>query len=60
MKLLNEQQLTLVTSASRNGGWEGYWGHWRAAALNPRAVTVVVVVLAVTPVVAAMVVHGNW
>ncbi|UQY42953.1 hypothetical protein [Mixta hanseatica] len=60
MELFNEQQLTLVTSASRNGGWEGYWGHWRAAALNPRAVTVVVVVLAVTPVVAAMVVHGNW
>ncbi|MDR7342711.1 hypothetical protein J2X14_001115 [Pantoea alhagi] len=27
MMLLKENQLTLVTGASRNGGWEGYWGH---------------------------------
>ncbi len=26
MKLLNKKQLALVTGASRNGGWEGYWG----------------------------------
>lgn len=65
MILLNENQLTLVAGASRNGDWEGYWGHSGGGSGKGKIVrqremvTAVVAILAVTPVVATIVVQGN-